>query len=146
MGTCRANQIGPARRRSTMCPCRCDRRAADLCRARAGEDRDIGAREMVNAFIVFCEKKKVFGLLPFFSQWRARLLLFGVRKRHACLFRKNFARPRRIGAKGGSPAVKSSRTVSLPSSRVRERSSITSSQRRTCVDYCNLAWHLLKTL
>src|SRR2546428_3992664 len=41
-----------------MCQCQCDRFVADLSQAPAGGDRDIDARERVNASSEFCEKKK----------------------------------------------------------------------------------------
>src|SRR5438132_13852768 len=50
-----------------------------------------------------------------------------------------------LAQKGLPPALKSSRTVSLSPSRVRQRSSITFSPRRTCADCRDLAWRLLKT-
>src|SRR5207302_3551266 len=43
-----ANRNALARRRSTTCQCRCDRRAADLLPKPAGEGRDIAAREKLS--------------------------------------------------------------------------------------------------
>jgi hypothetical protein len=112
---------------------------------------------MVSAFIVFCEKKKVFGLLPFFlaavsgrrgdtdSSLASLLLLFWFAGDTPPSTERTSQGRAALAQRGLPPALKSSRTVSRSLSRVRLRSIITYSQRITYADYCDLAWRLLKT-
>src|ERR1700738_5333524 len=55
-----ANRSAPARRRSTMSPCRSGRFAPCPDQEPNAGDRDIAARGTVNAFVKFCENKKAY--------------------------------------------------------------------------------------
>src|SRR6059058_5061194 len=57
-GSCLANRTALARRRPTMCLCRCDPHEAGLGRVPAGGDRDTGARMKLSLSAFFSKIKK----------------------------------------------------------------------------------------